>query len=90
MDASDEVWAAIERHRETLGASGELLAKRRGQQQAWLWSMLEEGLKQRFLARDDVQQMLPELEEAVAHARLTPTEASRRLLGLLDDHRRER
>lgn len=83
----DEVWAAIERHRAVLGASGELLAKRRSQQQAWFWAMLEEGLKQRFLARDDVQKMLPELEDAVAQARLTPTAAARRLLGLLDGRR---
>jgi LAO/AO transport system kinase len=79
-----EVWETIERHRAALGASGELVARRRSQQQAWLWAMLEEGLKQRFLARDDVQELLPELEEGVAHSRLTPTEAARRLLGLLD------
>jgi len=45
---------------------------------------VEEGLKQRFLARDDVQELLPELEEAVSRSQLTPTEASRRLLALLD------
>jgi LAO/AO transport system kinase len=78
------VWDAVERHRAALGASGELVKKRRTQQQAWLWSMVEEGLKQRFLARDDVQELLPELEEAVARSQLTPTEASRRLLALLD------
>jgi len=80
----DEVWDAVERHRAALGASGELVKKRRTQQQAWLWSMVEEGLKQRFLARDDVQELLPELEEAVSRSQLTPTEASRRLLALLD------
>jgi len=80
----DEVWDAVERHRAALGASGELVKKRRTQQQAWLWSMVEEGLKQRFLARDDVKELLPELEEAVSRSQLTPTEASRRLLALLD------
>jgi LAO/AO transport system kinase len=80
----DEVWATIERHRQALGASGELVKRRRAQQQAWLWAMLEEGLKQRFLSRDDVQELLPELEEGVASSRITPTEAARRLLGLPD------
>jgi len=80
----DAVWDAVERHRAALGASGELVKKRRSQQQAWLWAMVEEGLKQRFVARDDVQELLPELEEAVSRSQLTPTEASRRLLALLD------
>src|SRR5437667_1482480 len=36
-------------------------------------------------AGDDVQRLLPEMETAVASARLTPTEAARRLLALLDE-----
>src|SRR5437667_400863 len=38
-----------------------------------------------MLARDDVQRLLPEMGTAVASARLTPTEAARRLLALLDE-----
>ena len=58
--------------------------KRRDQQQAWLWSMIDDGLKRHFLAREDVASLLPEMEAAVAGAKLTPTEAARRLLALLD------
>jgi LAO/AO transport system kinase len=82
----DAVWETVERHRDALGKTGELVAKRRKQQQAWLWSMVEEGLKHRFLARDDVHRLLPELEDLVAEAKVTPTEAARRLLSLLDGH----
>ena len=81
----DTVWAAIEEHRATLTASGELASKRREQQQAWLWSMLRDGLERHFTARADVQRLLPELEAAVANAKVTPTEAARRLLALLED-----
>src|SRR3989442_585059 len=81
----DEVWSIIEDHRARLGASGELERKRREQQRAWFWTMIDDGLKGHFLARDDVQRLLPEMETAVAGARLTPTEAARRLLALLDD-----
>jgi LAO/AO transport system kinase len=79
----DAVWSVIEEHRVKLGDTGELARKRREQQQAWFWSMLEDGLKRRFLGREDVARLLPEMEEAVASAALTPTEAARRLLGLL-------
>jgi LAO/AO transport system kinase len=81
----DRVWGLVEEHRAKLGASGELAARRLEQQQRWLWDMIDDGLKQHFLARRDVQKLLPDLEAAVAAAKLTPTEAARRLLALLDD-----
>jgi len=80
----DETWATIMSHRETLGASGELEQARRAQQRAWFWAMLDEGLKRAFLERDDVKRALPELERAVADSKLTPTDAARRLLALLE------
>jgi LAO/AO transport system kinase len=81
----DEVWSAIEAHRATLDASGELAAKRREQQQEWLWAMIDDGLKRHFLDRPDVARLLPEIEAAVLGAKLTPTEGARRLLALLDE-----
>jgi GTPase len=81
----DAVWRIVEEHRATLGATGELARKRREQQQAWFWSMIDDGLKRHFLAREDVRRLLPEMEEAVQGGRLTPTEAARRLLALLDE-----
>ncbi len=81
----EDVWAAIEDHRARLGASGELAARRRSQQQEWLWSMLRDGLEEHFRRRTDVQRLLPELEAAVLAAKITPTAAARRLLALLDD-----
>jgi LAO/AO transport system kinase len=80
----DRVWAAIADHRARLGATGELANKRREQQQAWFWNLIEDGLKRQFLDRDDVQRLLAEMQDAVSNAKLTPTEAARRLLALLD------
>src|SRR4029077_2218315 len=79
----DRVWAIIQDHRVRLDASGELGAKRRAQQHAWLWSMSVEGLIRPFLARGYGALALPEMEKALAAATLTPTEAARRLLALL-------
>ncbi|MFN8545052.1 MAG: methylmalonyl Co-A mutase-associated GTPase MeaB [Candidatus Binatia bacterium] len=80
----DRVWATIEDHRAKLGASGELAARRREQQQAWLWAMLRAGLEEHFRARPDVQGLLPTLEQRVLDGLMTPTEAARRLLALVD------
>jgi LAO/AO transport system kinase len=81
----DRIWAIVQDHRARLTASGELDAKRQQQRQDWLWSMIDDGLKRHFLGREDVARLLPEMEAAVAARRLTPTEAARRLLALLDD-----
>jgi LAO/AO transport system kinase len=84
-EGMDRVWATVEDHRDTLGASGELAARRRAQQQDWLWSMLRDGMEEHFRARTDVRRLLPGLEADVVAGRITPTEAARRLLALLDD-----
>jgi LAO/AO transport system kinase len=81
----DTVWSVIQEHRRRLTASGERGRKRRAQQQTWFWHMIDDGLKSHFLARPDVRALLPDMEAAVAGARLTPTEAARRLLALLDE-----
>ncbi|MFO1073458.1 MAG: methylmalonyl Co-A mutase-associated GTPase MeaB [Geminicoccaceae bacterium] len=75
-----ELWQAIRRHRERLEASGERAAKRRRQQVAWMWSMLEDRLMRALREHPDVRGLLPELEAAVAQDRLTPTLAVERLL----------
>jgi LAO/AO transport system kinase len=80
----DEAWSVIEKHHVQLESCGDLERKRREQRQAWLWTMLDDGLKRHFLARPDVKRLLPEMEAAVASASLTPTQAARRLLSLLD------
>jgi len=85
----DVIWSTVLDHRTRLEASGELSHKRRDQLQAWFWTMIDDGLKRHFMARDDVRRLLPDMEAAIASAKLTPTEAARRLLALLDPSRRE-
>jgi LAO/AO transport system kinase len=84
-DGMDRVWVIIEDHRARMTASGELTRKRSEQRHAWFWSMIDDGLKQHFRERPDVKRLLPEMTSAVTKARLTPTEAARRLLALLDE-----
>lgn len=83
-EGMETVWSVIERHRVTLGDAGELARKRQRQQQAWFWTMVEDGLREHFMARADVRKRLPALEEALAEQRTTPTQAARELLTLLD------
>ncbi len=84
----DGIWSIVQDHRRRLTSTGELDAKRRDQLQTWFWSMIDDGLKRHFLGREDVKHLLPDMHAAVASAKLTPTEAARRLLALLDDRKR--
>jgi LAO/AO transport system kinase len=80
-----ELWREVERHRAALAAAGELAAKRRRQQVAWMWSMLEAQILADLRGHPRVRAMLPEAEAAVAAGRQTPTVAVDRLLAAFGD-----
>jgi LAO/AO transport system kinase len=79
-----EVWDLVCAHRARLEQSAELSRKRAAQRQAWLFDMVREGLEARFLARADVQLLLPEVELGVERGEITPTEGAERLLALIE------
>ena len=77
-------WAEVTRYRETMSASGEFIAKRRGQALAWMWELIDRGLRARFRGNPQVRSTLPTLVEAVAMGNTMPTLAAQRLLGLFE------
>lgn len=79
----DTVWGTITEHRQRLTAAGELQKKRAEQNHRWFWSLVDEGLKARFLAREDVASLVASVEDAIEKHTLTPTAAARKVLGLL-------
>lgn len=79
----DEVWRVVLEHRKCLDDAGELEKKRAEQRHRWFWSLVEEGLKSRFVERPDVAQAIGEAERAIEAHTITPTAAARRVLGML-------
>jgi LAO/AO transport system kinase len=79
----EDVWAAVERHRTTLAAAGELASRRADQQVQWMWATVRDRLMDRL--RDDpaVRAALPELEAGVRAGELTATMAAEAVLGRL-------
>jgi LAO/AO transport system kinase len=76
----DAFWAAVSRFRELQTASGRLTARRRAQDQAWLWERIEAGLRQRFREHPAVREALPQALADVQAGRMAPSVAARRLL----------
>ena len=78
-----EFWNTIMSYREAMHASGEFDARRRHQARAWMWELIDQGLRARFAGHARVQQDLPGLQEAVEAGQTTPAAAAMRLLGYL-------
>jgi LAO/AO transport system kinase len=76
-----EFWREIERYRAVAEGAGELAAKRRRQALAWMWEMIDAGLRQRFRERPRVRRELEEISGAVERGTITPGAAADRLLG---------
>ncbi len=77
-----EVWNAITAYRETLGASGELAARRAGQARAWMWAEVHDGLLDRLHEDPAAEKLAAKLEKQVLSGKLPASEAAQQLLGL--------
>jgi LAO/AO transport system kinase len=84
-DGLAAIWETVGDHRERLTASRELAAKRRDQALAWMWSLIEEGLRTRFRRHPEVSRQLPRVKREVAAGRLSATQAAQLLLFSLDN-----
>ncbi|HUP21601.1 MAG TPA: methylmalonyl Co-A mutase-associated GTPase MeaB [Thermoanaerobaculia bacterium] len=75
-----EVWQSLADHRHTITASGELTKKRRDQQLATLWGLVEERAIERLRADPRLQRLRANLELEVERGNLSPGAAAERLL----------
>jgi LAO/AO transport system kinase len=80
----EAIWTVVLKHRDVMTASGELSQRRRGQSLAWMWSLVEVGLRDRFNHHREVQRHLPQLARQVENGQLPPTAAACQLLSFLD------
>lgn len=79
----DAFWQAVSRYRELQSASGRLAARRRAQDEAWMWERIDAGLKARFREHPAVREALAPLTLEVRAGRVAASVAARRLLDLL-------
>jgi LAO/AO transport system kinase len=76
----DAVWQTALEQRAALEASGEREARRREQARAWLWNLLEEGLRDAFRRHPAVAARIQQAERDVESLKSTPAAAARALL----------
>jgi LAO/AO transport system kinase len=79
-DGLAEVWATAREHRGTLEKAGALSARRRNQQVAWVWTMVEDRLLTRLHAHTGVRDLAARLEAEVRAGTVTATNAAEEIL----------
>ena len=87
LDGIEGIWAIIVRHHEQMKSSGELTRRRRQQALDWMWALIDDGLKERFMARRQIRKRLQALQAEVEAGRLVATAAAEELLIALDRDR---
>jgi LAO/AO transport system kinase len=84
MIGIEKIWEIVLDHRKKLLATGELEANRKRQAVDWMWSLIKEGLKERFYQNPDVKKMLPKIAKEVENGTTASALAANRLLFFLD------
>ena len=82
----DVIWETVLKHHRTFTQTGELKANRKKQAVDWMWSLVKEGLKERFYKNTEVNKMLPGILKEVEKGTTASTIAASRLLFLLDNN----
>ena len=78
-----DFWEQVEKYQAALKPTGEFAAKRQHQALAWLWQLIDSGLRQHFRQHHKIQDNLPALTRSVEAGQTTPAAAAYALLDFL-------
>ena len=87
MEGIAEIWQTVMKFHKTFTASGELDHKRQNQALDWMWSLVEDGLKERFNTNPEIKKRLKRMARSVENGETAPTLAADKVLFFLDNHR---
>lgn len=85
MTGIEDIWKTICRHRTEMTETGEIQSKRKAQALDWMWSLVEEGLRDRFYRHPRIAELLPKITREVENGEIAPTAAAVQLLFSLDN-----
>jgi LAO/AO transport system kinase len=86
MTGLSTIWKAVQEHHDKFTQTGELAVKRKEQALQWMWSLIQEGLNDRFHRHPQIRQHLKTTITKVRQGEVAPTTAAQQLLFLLDNH----
>ncbi len=77
------VWEMVLDHREKVRDTGEFELRRKKQSLAWMWALVEEGLKLRFKNNEKINTTIPDISRQVEDNKISPSAAAEELLSYL-------
>jgi LAO/AO transport system kinase len=77
------VWETVLEHQKIFKTSGEFDQRRKNQALEWMWTLVEDGLKQMFKTNHKVTAQIPVVSNQVAKGEVSPSAAARTLLSYL-------
>jgi len=82
----DEVWLAVMKRHTLLRESGELAKKRKDQDIHWMWSLLDEHIKQYVFSLPGVEQAIKRAQDDLREGAITPDSAAEQILSAITGH----
>ena len=82
----EELWQAVQGFKVKMQASGEFDEKRKLQANDWMWSLVQEELKDLFMRDKHVAGLIEQVQTGVSEGITTPSAAARRLLEAFKRH----
>ncbi len=77
------VWDMVLDHHGKFKTSNEFALRRRKQSVEWMWTLVEDGLKQRFKNNEKIIQSIPKVTRQVENDKISPSAAAEILLSYL-------
>jgi len=77
------IWEIVLDHQDKFKISGEFQQRRKQQSLEWMWTLVEDGLKQRFKNNEKINNIIPAISQQVENDKISPSAAAEELLSYL-------
>ncbi|MCK5543266.1 MAG: methylmalonyl Co-A mutase-associated GTPase MeaB [Desulfobacterales bacterium] len=80
---TENVWNIVLKHNKLTKNTGEFDHKRKEQAVEWMWNLVDDGLKKKFMEINSVKKEIPKISEKVKQGIISPSAAAEKLLSYL-------
>jgi LAO/AO transport system kinase len=77
---TENVWQTIIAHNKLIKETGEFDHKRKEQAVEWMWNLVDDGLKKKFMETDSIKKEIPKISNKVKQGLISPSAAAEALL----------
>ena len=79
-NGTENVWNAVMEHNKLTKDTGEFDYKRKEQAVEWMWNLVDDGLKKKFMETDTIKNEIPKISSKVQQGLISPSAAAEKLL----------